>query len=310
MSITKPPILVIGGPTASGKTDCGKYIAQKYNGVVISADSRQVYKGLDIGTGKDTSFHQEMIDIINPPTSVYPDITLEVITGYTSGYSVSDFASRAHTVISSLTRNHTYPVLVGGTGYYIDAVLYNTSFPPIINQEIRVSLESKPTQQLLDDLTLLDPRSALRVGKNKRRIIRALEILYTSGKPVPLQRKVLRYTPLMIVCDPGPDAVRTRIADRLDLRLQSGMIAEVENLRKYVDNQWLRNLGLEYQYISDYCDGVYSYDQMRALLYNAICAFARRQRTWFRRYPDAHWVKQPDDAYPLVDNFIKRYTVI
>jgi len=293
MSITKPPIIVIGGPTASGKTDCGKEIAQKYNGVVISADSRQVYRGLDIGTGKDATFHQEMIDIVSPATP----------------FTIADYVLRTNKVISAVYQARKIPVCVGGTGYYIDAVLHNASFPTAHNALYRQSLEHMPTMQLTKELHTVDPRSAIRVGHNRRRIIRALEIVYVTGKPVPVQCKKLRYDPLIIILDPGPDALRARIASRLDSRLQSGMIQEVEHLRTYVDNHWLRNLGLEYKYISDYLDGIYTYEQMQLVLYTAICAYARRQRTWFRRYPDAQWITSPDEAYPLVDNFIKRYTI-
>lgn len=293
MSHNSDRVIVVGGPTASGKTDLGRAIAKRYNGVVISVDSRQVYRGLDIGTGKDTSFRQEMVDIVDPGVH----------------YSVAKYALRAQSIISKVLSAHTIPVLVGGTGFYLDAILYNREFPSAHDVHYRARLEKNTTAHLLKQLGAIDTESANRVGVNRRRIIRALEIVHSTGKPVPNQNNTLRYDPLIIILDPGPDAVRARIATRLESRLRDGMITEVERLRKYVDHHWLHNLGLEYRYILDYCDGVYTYEEMHDLLYRAICAYARRQRTWFRRYPDAFWIQKPNEAYPLVDNFIKRYTV-
>lgn len=285
------PVIVIGGPTASGKTNLGKQIAKKFNGQVISVDSRQIYTGLDIGTGKDKSFKQLMIDVADPGKTI----------------SVAKFTDLALKQIAELHQKRILPILVGGTGYYIDALLNQKEFPDASNPKLVLELNRLTTLQLITRLKRQDVLSAIRTKQNRRRLIRALEINETTGKPVPIQTNRERFLSCIIILDPGAEEGRQRITQRLKERFQQGMLEEVKQLRNTIDHQWLNNLGLEYRYISEYLDQHINYETMNEQLRFAIFAYARRQRTWFRRYKEAHWISNPTRASAIVDNFIKGY---
>ena len=303
----KRPIIAVAGPTASGKTDLGKYLAQKYNGVVVSIDSRQIYTGLDIGTGKDKSFHQEMIDIINPPKNNTQNNTLEVITGYTSGFSVTQFVERALPIIEKIYQQNKLPIFVGGTGYYLDALLYTQSFPNINDPKIKIELEKMSTQELVNILTKLDPISVQRCQKNRRRLIRALEIVKTTGQPVSKTQKNSRFNHLLLILDPGKEKLDKLIELRMKKKFQVGMIDEVKQLLKKVDSKWLINLGLEYKYITLYLLGELSQPEMKIQLLTAEKQYSNRQRTWFRRYKEAIWIDNPQKAVSIVNKFVLTY---
>lgn len=298
-------IIVVAGPTASGKTDLGRIIAEKYNGVVVSVDSRQIYRELDLGTGKDKTFHQEMIDIINPPTGVYPVNTLEVITGYTPVFSVNKFQKYGLAVIKIIHNQGKIPVLVGGTGYYLESILFDIQYPDISNKKIVRALEEFTTEELYQQLNKLDPVSALRSQMNRRKLIRSLEIVKTTGKIVPKLQRNKRFNYLLIVLDPGNQIVNKNIETRLNSRLEQGLVKEVKKLRAKYNHNWLSNLGLEYRHISDFLDEKIDEVEMKVTLISAIRSYARRQRTWFRRYKDANWVSNYIESEKLISDFLK-----
>ncbi len=285
----KSKVIAIGGPTASGKSGLAKEIVSQYLAQAISVDSAQIYKGLDLGTGKDKSFPQRMLDICEPGAD----------------FSVSQFTQLALDQIKQVQKINQIPVLVGGSGYYLDALLYDKQFPDIHNPELVAKLDALPTQELIYRLERQDPASAKRTDKNRRRVLRALEIVETTHQPVPKQEIVDRFNTLLIVIDPGKDELAKNIEIRLEERLKEGLVDEVRQLKKTVDKNWLETkAGLEYTYISGYLDNRFSYNSCMEHIISDSLAYANRQRTWFRRYKQAIWVKTKDEGLRLVADFL------
>lgn len=277
-----PKILVVLGPTASGKSDLAVELALKRNGEVVSADSRQVYKGLNIGSGKITAEEMKgiphhLLDIISPKKI----------------FTASDYARLAKRSIDDILRRGKLPIVCGGTGFYIDTLLYNNSIAPIPpNPEIRKKIDKLSTKELANKLSELDPDRFASVDKQNRvRLVRALEIVLSTGKPVPRLKQKPRYDAEKIGIMWPMEKLDKRIELRLDKRLAARMINEVENLRdKGVSWKRLYDLGLEYRYISLYLRGKLSYDEMRNELLTAIKQYARRQMTWFKRDKEIKWI--------------------
>lgn len=291
----KPKVIAIGGPTASGKSDLAKELLARYPSVAISVDSAQIYRGLDIGTGKDRTFPQKMLDILSPGTD----------------FSVSQFAQMALMEINQVIQTGKIPILVGGSGYYLDALLYDKQFPEVHNPELLGQLEKMSTDELLERLRQQDPISFDRVQKNRRRTLRALEIIETTHQPVPKQEIVNRFQTCLLVLDPGKENLEKNITLRLDHRLKEGLIDEVRQLKKTVDNQWLETkAGFEYTYISLYLDNKLSYNSMYEHIIKDSLAYANRQRTWFRRYDGAVWVSNTVEAMRIVENFISEANIV
>jgi tRNA dimethylallyltransferase len=279
--------MVILGPTASGKSDLAVKIALKRNGEIVSADSRQVYKGLDIGSGKITK--KEMRGI--------PHHLLNVVSP-NKVFTASDYSVLARNATQDILSRKKLPIICGGTGFYIDALLYGDSFasvPP--NPVIRKKLEKLPTEELAKRLSELDPDRFSSIDvKNRVRLIRSLEIVLSTGKPVPKIRKRPLYDAEKIGILWPIKELDKRIEIRLDKRLESGMIEEVANLKspphgKGLSWKRLYELGLEYRYISLYLKGELSYKEMRELLLTAIRQYAKRQMTWFKRDKEIKWIR-------------------
>lgn len=282
-----PKILVVLGPTASGKSDLAVKLAIERNGEVISADSRQVYRGLDIGSGKITP----------EETKGVPHHLLDVASPR-KVFSASDYAKLARQAIGDILSRGKLPVICGGTGFYIDAVLYGDAFAPIPpNPEIRRKLGKLKTEELAEKLSELDPERFSSIdAKNRVRLIRALEIVLSTGKPVPKTKKKALYDAEKIGILWPMEELDKRIELRLDKRLSSGMIEEVADLkfpRKGKGLSWKRlyELGLEYRYISLYLKGELTREEMRNQLLTAIRQYARRQMTWFKRDKEIEWIK-------------------
>jgi len=304
----KIPLIVILGPTACGKSDLGIQLAKKYNGEIVSVDSRQVYTGLDIGTGKVTKKEQKMVrhhllDIIDPPKRM----TLRVRHG---GYfTLSDFKKRADAVIADIWRRGKIPFLVGGTALYAQAIIDNYSIPEgNIDFALRKKLEEEKISVLLKKLKKVDPVSYNNIDHaNKRRIIRALEVWYATGKPFSFFQKKGEspYKPLLLAIRMPRKKLYERIDMRVDSRVKQGMIREVEQLLKHgVPVDWLKSLGLEYRFITEY---LVSHgdkkDTLQKLKY-AIHHFARRQLVWFRKEKRIHWITTQPQAEKLVEKFV------
>lgn len=297
------PLIVILGPTSSGKSDLGILLAKKFNGEIVSADSRQVYKELNIGTGKVTKEEQRIIkhhllDVVKPGTR----------------FNVAEYKKIADKAIFDIWKRGKLPFLVGGSSLYIQAVVDNYHLPEGVSDlSIRETLEKMPLSQLLLQLKKVDPESYKSIDKkNKRRVVRALEVYQSTGaKFSQLQRKGEdRYNALLIGIDLPRDVLYHRIDERVNSRVQQGMIKEVEKLLKRgVSAEWLSSLGLEYRLISDYLlhtnKNKEARDDMLQKLKYAIHDFARRQLTWFRREKRIHWVKSEKETEKEMRNFLK-----
>lgn len=270
------------GPTASGKSDFAVKLALERNGEIISADSRQVYKGLDIGSGKITEKERKgvrhyLLDVVSPKKI----------------FTASDYSRLGKKAVDNIISRGKLPIICGGTGFYIDALLYNNATAPVPpSPEIRKKLEKLTTEELAQKLAEIDPdRFASIDTKNRVRLIRALEIVLSTGKPVPKNNKSIRYDAEKIGLLRPMDKLDRRIELRLDRRLGEGMINEVSDLhKKGVSWKRLYELGLEYRYISLYLRKKLSYDEMRGQLLTAIKQYARRQMTWFKRDKEISWI--------------------
>ncbi len=285
-----PKILIVLGSTASGKSDLAVRLAIKRNGEIVSADSRQVYKGLNIGSGKITK--EEMRGI--------PHHLLDVASP-NQIFTASDYARLARKAIDDILRRKKLPIICGGTGFYIDAMLYNNLLAPCPqNSKIRKELDQLQTQELSDKLLELDPVRYQKIDKQNRvRLIRAIEIVLLTGKPAPAINKQPIYDAEKIGILWPMEQLDKRIEFRLDKRLNApgalNMIEEVARLKfpasgKGLSFKRLYDLGLEYRYISLYLKGDIDYQTMRAELLRAIKQYARRQMTWFKRDKSIQWI--------------------
>lgn len=293
--------MVIVGPTASGKSDLAVSVARKIDGEIISADSRQVYRGMDIGTGKITK--KEMRGV--------PHHLLDVVSPK-SEFNVSHFKKLAAKKIKEIISRGKVPILVGGTGFWVDALIYDWPIPEVgSNRALRGRLERWPTARLFAKLQKLDPDRAATIDRhNPRRLIRALEIVMTTGKPVekfsvPHSYDCKDMGHLILGIKMPQKELERRIYIRLIKRLKGGMIAEIKKLHGTgVSWKKLDDFGLEYRYVSRYLRGLLTYDQMVEELYLSIKNYARRQMTWFKRNPQIKWIRRADKAIALAEKFI------
>lgn len=306
-SVRLPPIIVLAGYTAIGKSDVGIEIAQHFNGEIVSADSRQVYKYLDLGTAKVTQEEQRLVphhllDIVEPGTS----------------FTLGEYQHLAFEAIDSILERGRLPIMVGGTGLYVWAVVDNLKIPRCPpDPTLRAKLDKKSTNELVSKLRDVDPTSAAKPGiaQNRRRLIRALEVSLKIGMPFSKAqgKGPPKYHSLQIGLRMPFEDLYERIDRRVDLRFEMGMVAEVEELlRMGITHEWLESLGLEYRHISRYLRGeVRTYEETVQNLKTNIHQFAKKQRTWFRRDDRIVWVdarsSPTEEIIPIIDNFLTNY---
>ena len=273
----KPKVLVILGPTASGKSDLAVRLAKTFGGEIISADSRQVYKGLNIGTGKITKREMQgiphhLLNIANPRKQ----------------FSVSEYKKLAEEKWRYIAIKNKLPIIVGGTGFYIDALTAKASWPDVPpNKILRKKLEKNSVSKLFAMLKKKDARRAKSIDPhNKVRIIRALEIIEKLGKVPAL---IPGFSDNFIYIGLKPDDLNQRIYKRLIKRL-TGIIREVKKLHKQ-DLSWKRmyELGLEYRYVALYLQKKINKEELIVKLNTAIRQYAKRQMTWFKRNKKIKW---------------------
>jgi tRNA dimethylallyltransferase len=296
MNINKPRIIVIAGPTASGKSDIAIALARKFNGEIISADSRQVYRGMDIGTGKVTHREQKLakhwlLDIASP----------------TRHYTVAHFKRDAAHAIRDITRRGKLPIICGGTGFWIDALVYDLALPAVKpDPKLRAKLSKLSAAQLFARLRKLDPARAETIDcHNPVRLIRALEIVLATGEPVPTKKTSAPYDVLYLAVSRPMSELKTRIEKRLDARLKAGMIPEVKRLRTSgVSWKRLESFGLEYRWVARFLQQKITRSEMRDGLLRDIIAYAKRQLTWWRKNKDIRWFEADESVQLLVAAFL------
>ncbi len=302
MNSNLPKIIVIAGTNASGKSSLAIDLAKKYGGEIVSADSRQVYRGFDLCSGKVTKEERDQI----------PHHLLDVCD-IEEAYSVADYQKAAYEVIDQILQRGHIPFLVGGTGLYISSVVHGYDFQEeTIDPAYRNELEKKSLEELLDMLSeeakeVLAENNSDR--NNKRRLIRLLEKT-RSGEKLTAQNSP-RYKTLQLGVTWEKSVLHRRIDERLKQRLDQGMIDEVQSyLAAGNSPKYLYRLGLEYRYIADYLDGKYSsFEEFYDHLSQAIKRFAKRQMTWFRRDTAIHWLDMEqeyfDQASVLINLFLQ-----
>ena len=300
----KPKIIVILGQTATGKSDFAVNIAKKVDGEIISADSRQVYKGMDLGTGKITK--KEMGGV--------PHYLLDIVSPKNKIFSVSDYQKIAIKKIDEILKRGKTPIICGGTGYYIDSIIKNISFPEVQpNKMLREELSKKTTLQLFSLLKKIDQDRSKNIDANNRvRLIRAIEIAKALGKVPQINKGDSPFDLIKIGLIFPNEELKQRIYIRLIKRMKLGMLKEMENLhRSGVSWKKMESFGLEYRYSAFYLQGKISKEEMVEKLFSQIWHFAKRQNTWFKKDRDIVWInpsKKTNRAKTLkdIDEFLKK----
>lgn len=292
--------IVILGPTATGKSKLAIELAKEINGEIISADSMQVYRGMDIGTAKPTKEERQgiphqLIDVRDPDQE----------------WTVSDFVDNTNRLIKEIENRERVPLVVGGTGLYLWSLLEGYSFPLApANKEIRERLEKIPLTTLYSQLTTIDPSSAKKIHPNdKKRTIRALEVYELTGKPISeLQkrdeprRSVSGSEPRLIGLNLPREELYKRIEQRVDNMIEKGLVEEVKGLLAKGYSKDLPSFqALGYKEVIEYLEGHWTLDQTTEELKKRTRHFARRQMTWFKRFKDVKWLEPPVDIGLILD---------
>ena len=292
-----PRMVAVVGTNASGKSSLGVRLAQRFGGEIVSADSRQVFRGLDLGSGK-----------ISPEeTCGVPHHLLDVCEP-NNFFSMADFQNLAYRAIDGILARGRVPFLVGGTGLYVASVTEGYQLSDRVpNLAYREELETKTTPELYEMLASVVP--GVEIDRNNRnRVMRALEKLESGDTQMPSREAKYRVLKLGVSWD--RETLKKRIDERLERRMNEGMVDEVRTLIKNgASHEFLMKLGLEYRFLTRYLDGEFASEQeMTEALSAAIKKFAKRQMTWFRRDPDIHWLDMTGDAYgqacALIEEFL------
>ena len=275
-------LIVILGPTASGKSDLAIKLAKKFNGEIVSADSRQIYKEMDIGTAKNVRPLRpniiHLIDVVRPDQE----------------FTLAQYKRLAIKAIKDIQRRGKLPFLVGGTGLYIQAIVDNLQIPIVKpDKKLRNKLEKLTNQELLQQLKKIDPLTARAIDlNNKRRLIRALEVCLKTKKPFSQQRK--KGQPLFDVCQIGlklnKKTLERRINQRVEQMFKMGLIKETKKLAKKYSLDRPAMSGIGYQEINQYLQGKINLRQAKALIKQHTRQYARRQMTWFKKDQRINWL--------------------
>jgi tRNA dimethylallyltransferase len=312
----KNKIIVILGPTSSGKSEVAIKLAQKFNGEIISADSRQIYRGMDIGTGKvepDLSgeipqkfsrgkfyagspymsggIAHYLIDIANPKTE----------------YNAANFKNDANKIIEDILKRKKLPIICGGTGFWIKAIVDNVNFPKVKpDKELRKILEKKNAEELFKTLRELDSERANNIdAKNKVRLIRAIEICKAIGKVPKIIIQNERYYFLQIGINTPKEELHKKIKKRLEKRFEAGMIEEVKELRRQkLSWKKIQSFGLGYYWIPLYLKEQFGKKDLFEKVLGAEKDYAKRQMTWFRKDKRIIWLKKYKEIEKEVKEFV------
>lgn len=288
MKPTRDKIIVITGPTASGKTGLAVRIAKRFGGEVVSADSRHVYRGLDVASGKATKkemsgIPHHLIDVADPRRT----------------FSVERYRKLALRAVRDILRKGRLPIVCGGTGFYIQAVADGAVFPEVRpDRKLRAELAKKSAVELSAMLRRLDPaRLASIDAKNPRRLVRAIEIAKALGKVPEPVRVALPYSVLKVGLQVPVRTLERNIERRTAERMRKGMIAEARHLRRQgLSLKRMRELGLEYRALADHLEGKSTKEELTARISLEDRRYAKRQMTWFRRDKEVRWFSPAETA--------------
>lgn len=289
-------IIIILGPTGSGKTELGIAVAKKLNGEIISADSRQIYRQMDIGTAKPKGEWKNGAYIVNGVLHYLMDII-----NPDKNFTVADFKEQATLQIQDILKRKKLPIIVGGTGLYIWAVVDNLDIPKVApSMDLRKELEKKTQPELIEMLKQVDPESAGKIDlKNPRRVLRALEVVMVSGESFFKQRK--KQAPLYNAQEFGIKISREelykRINARVDQQIKDGLVEEVKNLAKKYSWDLPSMSGIGYKQIGYYLRGEMTLEQAIELLKRDTRRYAKRQLTWFKKDQRIKWISGLEELH-------------
>lgn len=301
--INLPKIIVIVGPTASGKTALSLELAKKYNGEIVNADSRQIYRGMDIGTAKiefdgadfmADGVKHHLVDVVGPDEE----------------FSLAHFKKAAREVISDVLSRGKLPIIVGGTGLYIQAIVENLDIPAIApDLKLRAGLEKTDVDELAGMLKDSDPEAYKRIDlKNPRRVIRALEIAMSEKSG--LIKKAGKLAPEYDVLQIGMQITREELIKRIDRRvdeqIEHGLVEEVRGLSKRYPWNLPAMSGIGYKQIGYYLNGKMPLSEAIELIKRDTRRYAKRQMTWFKRDKNIRWINDTAEANDLVAGFLKK----
>ena len=298
--MSKPKVIVICGPTASGKTALSIELAQKINGEIVSADSMQIYKDMDIGTAKTTLEEMQGIkhylqDFVEPDKR----------------YSVADYKVDAEKAIEEILSKGKTPIVVGGTGLYVDSLIYGIEYQEIkFDEKYRKKLEDIALEKGLETLYKkaqeIDPEAMKKISCNdKKRIIRVLEIYKATGKTkteqeIESRKKEVKYDYKVFAIDWEREKLYERINKRVDIMIENGLIEEVENLLKKYKEFPTAMQGLGYKEVVEYLNGYLTKEEMIDKIKQETRRYAKRQITWFRKNKQTIWIG-PQDLQKILD---------
>lgn len=288
---TKPKVIVICGPTASGKTSLSIALAKAIGGEIVSADSMQIYKHMNIGTAKVTEEEAEgiqhyVIDVIEP----------------NERYSVADYKQAAETAIEEILSKGKTPIIVGGTGLYVDALIYGIEYPEIefdqaYRTELEKQVEEEGLQTLYEKAMEIDPQACEKISKNdQKRILRILEIFHATGKnktwhEIESRKKGVPYTYYVYALDMERSILYDRINRRVEKMLEEGLIQEVQALMENYTEFPTAMQGLGYKEVVEYLQGKITKQEMKETIQQESRRYAKRQLTWFRKNKQTIWLK-------------------
>lgn len=291
----KPPLIILTGPTAVGKTALSIRLAQALDGEIISADSMQVYRHMDIGSAKVTK--EEMAGV--------PHHLIDVLEPWEE-FNVTRFQAMAKEALAGIYSRGHIPIVAGGTGFYIQALLYDIDFQeqdadPALREQLEQLAEEKGNEYLHNLLKELDPEAAEQIhANNRKRVIRAIEYYRSTGQPISEHNRQerekespYRFWYYVLTCE--RDLLYERIEQRVDGMLEAGLIREVEKLKEMGCHRGMVSMqGLGYKEILDYLNGVCSREEAVRILKRDTRHFAKRQLTWFKRERDVRWLLLED----------------
>ena len=298
--MNKPKVIVICGPTASGKTTLSIQLAQKINGEIISSDSMQIYKDMNIGTAKPDQQEMQgikhyLLDFVEP----------------NQRYSVADYKKDAENAIEDILQKGKVPIIVGGTGLYVDSLIYGIEYPNIefdenYRKELERRVEKEGLEKLYEKAKKIDPQAMKKISRNdQKRILRVLEIYNATGKTkteqeIESRKNEVKYDYRVFAINMDREKLYDRINKRVDIMIQKGLIEEVENLLKKYNEFPTAMQGLGYKEVVEYIQGKVLKEDMIENIKRESRRYAKRQITWFKKNKQTLWIG-PNDLQMILN---------